>query len=405
MLSVEQEHILESAFERGQNLHDQPLVECLSSLNGLSSEILINLAVLGEALTFDEMRYFLEISEIVLSYDEFLTWLVTIIELNLIRKIKSADDNQNLWQVPDEVSAYFSKHVKNENLKRYHQNADKFILERLVSFASSVGIDLPDEETKRFVIIGPNGFLDQISHLPQHQRFHNGILNLAINWFDHLFCLEKYKEAADILNSICFAIARRGQRKMAQNMLAAVASKTKGLTEVIAKINLATLLREEQQNLPALQLYWRIIPKLLGQRAFGHLAQVLTEMAAIDRQLGNLVRSAFILEFSVMLNSGLKNEKSAAIAHSQLASTYRFLKKYSLAIRNSVLAVEHFRKADDLLNLGRSLLTQGNIYYNQSKTDAAIQCFDEALKIGKQIADPQAEIGSTSGKARVFLLL
>lgn len=128
-------------------------------------------------------------------------------------------------------------------------------------------------------------------------------------------------------------------------------------------------------------------------------------MAAIYRQMGNLRRSAMILELSVILNRWLKNWKSLAIARSQLSSTYRYLKYYSLALRNSKKAVNYFRKTNDLLNLGRSLLTQGNIHYNKSKSDSALLCFNESLEIGKRIEDHQTEIGSTSGKARVFLSL
>lgn len=405
MLDQDRNNILESAFQRGLKLLDHPIAECLEKVDGSFRDNLANLSFLGLPLEFSGIKYFFELSGFVLSDDEHLAWLVPCLEMNLFLKIVSADDDTTLWRTRDDVSAYFAAHSKIEDLKRYHRNADKFILEQFASLATSINITLPDGDVRREAVIGPNGFLYQISHLPQHQNFHQSILNIAISWFDHLFLLEEYKEAADVLNAICFALARRGQRKMAENMLAAIASKTKGLTNVVAQINLATLLREEQQATAAIQLYWRTIPKLLRQQAYVQLAQVLSEMAAIYRQMGNLVKSAIVLEFSVMLNGRLKNGKSAAIAHSQLSSTYRYLRRYSLALKNSKQAVDYFRSTNDLLNLGRSLLTQGNIYYNNSESDSAIQCFNEALEIGQQIADSQAEIGATSGKARVFLSL
>lgn len=350
MLGQEQKDILESAFQRGLKLHDQSIMECLENLEVSSYENLANLAILGLPLDFNGIKCLFELSGVVLSDDDLLAWIVIFLEMNLFHKIAFTDDNTVLWRLKDEVCAYFSKYFKSEDLKKYHLNADRFILEQLASLAANNGIILPDDETRRESIIGPNNFLDHIAHLPQHQEFHQVILNLAINWFDHLFWLEEYKEAADILNHICFALARRGQRKMAENMLATVASKTKGLTTIVAQINLATLLREEQQISAAMQLYWRTIPKLLGQKAYVQLAQVLSEIAAIHRQRGHLVQSAIILEISVMLNTWLKNGKSAAIAHSQLASTFRYLKIYPLALRNSRLAVDHFRKTYDLLN-------------------------------------------------------
>ena len=373
MLDQDQNNSLELAFQRGIKLQDQTIMDYLEKLEGASRDNLANLSILGLPLDFNGIKNFFGLSGIIWPGDELLSWFVSCLETNLFIKVTGTENSALLWRLQDRVSAYFTTHSKVEDLKRYHRNADRFILENLSALATGINITLPDGEARREAILGPNNFLYQVSHLPQHQEFHQSILNLAINWFDHLFWLEEYKEAADILNSICFALARRGQRKMAENMLAAVASKAKGLTSVIAQLNLATLLREEQRLLLALRLYWRTIPALLRQHAYFQLAQVLSEIAAVYRQMGNLTRAAAILELSVILNRLLKNGKSTAIAHSQLASTYRYLKKYTLALRNSEHAVAHFRKTNDLLNLGRSLLTQGNIYYNKSKSDPALQ--------------------------------
>jgi tetratricopeptide (TPR) repeat protein len=404
LFSQDQIKLLDSSFQRGLIL-GEPTAERLEKIEMASRNRLANLSILGLPLDFDGIKNFLEQSGDTLSVDEYMAWLDSCLETNLFLKIIGADDNMSLWRLHDVVSDYFIKNAQTEDLKRYHRNADGFILERISSLAMSMNIILPDGDARRDAILGANNFLYQISHLPQHQEFHQSILNLAINWFDHLFWLGEYKEAADILNSICFALARRGQRKMAENMLAAIASKTKGLTSVVAQMNLATLLREELQLSLAIRLYWQLIPKLSKLKAFIQLAQILSEMAAIYRQMGNLRRSAMILELSVILNRWLKNWKSLAIARSQLSSTYRYLKYYSLALRNSKKAVNYFRKTNDLLNLGRSLLTQGNIHYNKSKSDSALLCFNESLEIGKRIEDHQTEIGSTSGKARVFLSL
>jgi tetratricopeptide (TPR) repeat protein len=405
LLDQDRTDLLESAFQHGLQFREQPIMESLEKLEQSSKDNLSNFAILGLPLDFSGIKYFFELSGVSLSDNEHIAWLIPCLEMNLLLKITSTDKTTVLWWSRDDVKSHIATHSEIEDLKCYHRNADRFILEQVVSLAASIDVFLPDGDGRREAIIGPNNFLDQISHLPQHQEFHQSILNLAVNWFDHLFWLEEYKDASNILNHICYALARRGQRKMAENMLAAIASKTKGLASVVAQINLATLLREEQQTALAIKLYWQTIPKLLGQRAYVQLAQVLSEMAAIYRQTGKLVKSAVVLELSVMLNKWLKNRKSAAIANSQLASTYRYLKRYSLALKNSKQAVDHFRATNDWLNLGRSLVTQGNIYYNNSKSDSAIQCFNEALEIGQRIADAQAEIGATGGKARVLLSL
>jgi hypothetical protein len=230
LLDQDQNNSLELAFQRGIKLQDQAIMDYLEKLEGSSRDNLTNLSILGLPLDFNGIKNFFELSGIIWSGDELLSWFVSCLETNLFIKAAGVDNSAVLWRLQDHVSAYFTTHSKVEDLKRYHRNADRFILENLSALATSINITLPDGDARRDAIIGPNNFLYQISHLPQHMEFHKSILNLALNWFDHLFWLEEYNEAADILNSICFALARRGQRKMAENMLAAVASKVKGLT-------------------------------------------------------------------------------------------------------------------------------------------------------------------------------
>ena len=218
---------MDSAFQRGLKHHDQPVEECLEKMELSSRDNLANLATLGLTLDFSGIKYFFELGGSALSGDKLMAWLEFCLEMNLFLKAIGNDNITFLWQVRDDVNTYFRKHSKIEDLNRYHRNADTFILEQLAFFAKSINFPLPEGQARREAIIGPNNFLYQLSHLPQHQNLHQSILNIAVNWFDHLFWLEEYKEAADILNHICFALARRGQKKMAENMLAAIAGKTK----------------------------------------------------------------------------------------------------------------------------------------------------------------------------------
>lgn len=405
MLDQNQKEQLVIAFQLGQSLQNISVSERLESIDSLAKEYLANFSILKLGLDFDGIKQFYEISGAARSDSEHLEWLIICLKAALLTQLFNESEDALRWEVPDDVSRYVAVHSTPESIKHYHANADKFLLEQMVQLAGQIGFQSSDKVTPREAIIQPYGFLYQVSHLPQHQEFHHGILNFALNWFDHLVQLEEYGDAANILNHICFALARRGQRKLAENLLVLIASKTKGLTNLVARTNLANLLREENQISLALRLYWQIIPGLLSQRAFLQLAQVLTHMAAIYRQKGALVKSVMTLEFSVLLNGWLKNRKSQAIARSQLASTYRYLRMYVPALNSANLAIEYFRKTNDYLNLGRSLLTRGNINYNLSRSEPAIDCFSEALQIGQQISDPQSTIGAISGKARVLIFL
>lgn len=401
----EQFQALETAFQRGLAVLEQPVADRVALLEPAAQDWLANFALLGWNLDLGGFWRLAEISQLHPPTATDFDWLVQCLELGLVSKVAGIEQAIAYWVCPEAVFQYFLRISSVETLKRYHTNADAFMLDRLAALALDLGIDLPEGPARRQFLLRPYGFLDQVAHLPQHQELHNGLLSFASTWFYHLFWLEEYVEAAQILNQICFAMARRGQRKMAQNMLAMVASKTSGLTHLVAKINLATLLREEQKLSAAFWMYLGTLPGLLWNRAYTQLAQVLTEIAAVSRQGGNLIGSVILLEISVLLNGWLKNRKSQAIASSQLASSYRHLRMFSIALHRSNRAVDYFRSVQDLLNLGRSLLTKGNIHYSQTQNDQALACFEEARKIGRQIGDPQSATGALSGKARVFLNL
>jgi tetratricopeptide (TPR) repeat protein len=405
LLDQQQKDKLTASLQRGQALNNISIFERLGSLDSSAKDQLANFSILGMGLDFEGTAQYFEIGGLVISATDLLTWLAQCLETNLLLQLENTDNDIIQWMAPEEVYKYFVTVSKPEDLKRYHLNADQYLLKQLIQLAAEIGFLLSPGVTPREAVIQLYGFLDQISHLPQYQKFHHSILNFALNWYGHLVQLEAYTEAASILNHICFALARRGQRTLAENQLALIANKTRGLTSLAAQVNLASLLREENKTSIALRIYWKAIPGLLRHRAFIQLAQVLTHMAAIYRQNGKLVRSALVLECSVLLDGWLKDRKSQAISRAQLASTYRYLHRYTFAMNNASRAVEYFRRSKDQLNLGRSLMTKGNIYYNLSRSDSALECFEEALQIGQQINDPQTSIGARSGKGRVFLFL
>lgn len=400
VLDPRQKELLNLAAQRGQSVNRRTLADSIASINPPAFGHLASYAVLGMNLVFVEIEQFFESGGFLLQGEELINWLVQCLEWDLIRIEYPDGHDEPYFSCPDGVRHYFLTHLSSDELALEHRRAISFHSEKLALLASDIGFVLRGGEKA----IEPGGFLDQISHLPQYQSLHHNILNYALNWHEHLFQLREFEDAANILNSICFALSRRGQKKLAESLLARIATQTKGLISLAAWINLATLLRQEQQHSAALRIYWRTVPGLLRLRAFIQLAQVLTEISAVYRQTGKLIPSALMLEFSVILNGRLKNGQSQAIAQSQLASTYRLLRMYQPALKVSTAAISYFRLADDRLNLGRSLLTQGNIYYNLKMIELAFTCFDEAQQVGRQIGDPQAEIGALGGKARLLML-
>jgi len=339
-----------------------------------------------------------------LTSEEIQGWVLCCINLGFLRT--EVESDKAFFLPEDEVYVYFARELSSQDILECHVASDKFFISWLADTAADLEIDLAEaKDLQRKLLIGPNGVLDLLAHSPQFQGTFLGSIKLAVSWQEHLFQIKKYEEASDIVNMICFAIARQGERTFAESLLVRCISATKGISNLVSRINLATLLREDANLKPALRLYRGTILGLLKNRAYQQLAMVFSEIGVIHSHNGHLLRAAFTLEICSMLHGALRNGKSQAIAQSQLANVYRYVGLYGLALRASTLACIYFRAHTDYLNLGRALLTCGNIYYNLKLTDQALECFDESSSIGKMISDSQSMCGASSGKARVLMMM
>ncbi len=395
---------LKQAAQRGSGDPQAALAERLSPLMPEELDYLARFAILAQRTNFEGLAAFFEMCNAPFSAGELQTWLVKCLELDLLQ-MDMVENSLPYFMCPAQVCQHFLTNSSPDRLSFVHRSADRFFELQLTQLAVELQVKLPGNVSeRRAALLGPEGLLYDLAHLPQYQEFHQGMVNFALNWHEHLFVLRQFSEAANLLNAVCFAVARRGQRRMAEKLLERMALASSGLVSSVAWINLATLLREESQLSAALKIYYREIPKLIRLRAFLQLAVVVSEIGAIYRHQGRYLLSAVTLELGEILHGWLKNHQSRAIAQSQLASTYQYLRMYRAASRAARSAISYFRENGDLLNLGRSLLTQGNIYYRLKQAGTADDCFAEALQIGRQISDSQAICGALGGKARVLML-
>jgi tetratricopeptide (TPR) repeat protein len=380
-----------------------PLPVRLAVLSRLDQERLACFTLFSSSLTVKGIEQLFTIAELSFeSPSDMYRWLSLCLRNGLA--CLDQEEDHFYFSSPADVLSYFENELPQETRIHYHQIADRVLLVFFAELAIQVGIDLPeDESARRTLFLGWGGLVDQFIHAPQYEGLFRGALTLALGWYTQLAELGSFDEAARIANIVCFSVARDGRRDAAESILAAIIPYTSGRLNLTSRSNLATLLREEGKHNQALRIYKGVLAGLLVHRDFRQLVVVLSEMGAIYRQKGQLFRATLLLEVCSQLHGFLKNGQSQAIARSQLASVYRYQRLYGLALNASRLACGYFRKSGDYLNMGRSLLTHGNILYNMRRPKSAIASFDEALTIGKQIADPQAICGALGGKARVFM--
>ena len=412
MTNVSSSELISAALEGKRQLH-LSTVERITGLSEPDEKRMTCLSIFYTSLSMDGLLDFFSICGLPLAEDEMENWIEAGLRGGVL-KLSEEENQADLFYIcvqEDIQKALLSKRSADE-LHAFHQNADRYFEAQFRELASNLDISLPkneDPETENALIrkwiIGPEGFISIVSHLPQYRSLHISTVGTALNWLEHILQLGNYKEAADLTNAFCFSLARQGRRREAENILARIASVTRDSTRRIALVNLAILMREEGQNDSALKILKGQIPELAVKKEYRNLVIALSEMSVVYRAQGKLLRAAILLEFCDILHGWLGNLQSQAITKSQLANTYRHMRLFFPAKLSSRAAVNYFRKTNDLLNLGRSLLTQGNIFYNMSQCEPAMRCYDESLSIGQQIGDPQSATGALSGKARVSMLL
>ncbi len=402
MIDTIPQEILQPAIATGLRNQKIPLSERLAGQAQTDIQRLKYLTILNQAVSLYWLGFFFEKCDTSFLDDEdALSWIINSTEKGFI-EVKA--ENDLYFLAVKDLYAFFSNEIGEEQRTEYHLAADRYFFDRLKEIAVMLKIDLPkDQQAQRNFIIGSAGFLDTMIHLPQARPVFKTGLGLAVGWQEHLFWLKKFDEMSDLANSSCFALAREGDQKLAQSLLTVAIDNTKGLKNLISRANLATLLRQDSQLNLALRIYKSTIVGLIRRGAFRPLVIVYSEMGTIYEQKGNLFKAAITLEICCLMHAILKNKKSQAIAYSHLASVYRYAKLYGLALMASKYACEIFRKEKDYLNLGRALLTRGNIFYNLRAPNKALDCFNESLLISQQTSDTQAIAGALSGKARVMM--
>jgi len=402
-LSIDERLI--SATRAGQKTSALEFSEYLDRLPPSEVNSIACFSLMIQSLSYEGLGDFLKTCGLSFpSQGVFEDWLISCVENGLFSV--SFEEDRAFLIITEEVRGHLESKLSDEEKQTCRQSIDRFYEKWFLELAKMLEVPPPeDEKDRRAFLVGPNGIIDGLSHNPQYRSLFLFAINSAVGWQEQLFQLKHYEEAADLVSATCFALTREGQGQLAQALLFRIISVTNGIYQQSAQINLATLLRKELKLDPALKLYRDTVPGLIRRRNFRHLAIVWSEMGAVYRQQGKLLKAAITLEACSVLHGVLKNYKSQAIARSQLADVYRLMRLLRLALEKSTQAYTWFQKSGDLMNTGHTLLTQGNIFYNLGKAHSANASYCESLSIGQQINDPALISGSLSGKARALMYL
>ncbi len=268
-------------------------------------------------------------------------------------------------------------------------------------WAEAVPAGVAEDDSDDYLL----ALVDVLAHRPQAVELHRWVLAKAVYWQEQLFALGQRRQATEITNTICFALARNGHRDLALDLLARNAVALDGKSRGIAVHNLATLLRENHQHEAALPLYRQAASLLWRERAYPQFAGVLSETSNVYRDRGRLLPALLLQSLASFLRSLLRDKNGKAICDNQLSILYRSLRLYPLALWKSRAAESYFRAVEDEVNLAKVLLTQGNLYNWMRQPRAAMLRFEESLSISRRIGDRSIVAGATSGLGRVYIQL
>lgn len=340
--------------------------------------------------------------------NELEDWILQCVRFDLIKfdkfEVPSNNGDDLLFSPDDDLNEHFKQNIGHEKVKDFLLITDQFLFLQLTEIALLTEIELPkkDDERRRF-FLEPWGLLDYLAHMPELGIFHDSITNIALNWQQILFELGQIRESSNVINMICFTLHRRGEGVLAKTLLLRVIDTTVGLQQLAAKVNLGSLYSKDHDFDIALKLYRESVFGFIRHGAIAQFLSTLAEMATIYQMKGNHFNAAILLEICVPLHGMIQERKSKAIALSKLAGVYRQLRMPKLALKKTKKACAIFRDQGDYLNLGKTLLTQGNALFNLRDWDNAAETYQEALRISQIVSDPTTIAGALSGLARVKL--
>jgi tetratricopeptide (TPR) repeat protein len=383
----------------------RPEIEALSYEQ---SHALTQLVVINEPLSADELAAYLALCGLELPVALGAGLIATACDHGILFS-PTTDDTPRLYALTPVARAELNRGLTPGQMRQMHVQAELFYRRQFLALANTlwggeegtVPAGAPEEDIAGYL----RGLVDAVAHYPQVVELHRWALVKAVYWQEQLFALGQERQAAEITDSICFALARNGQRDLALDLLTRNAAVLEGRRRGGAIHNLATLLREDQQHEMALPLYRRAALLLLRERDYKNVAGVLSEMSNVYRDRGRLPAALLLQHLASTLRRLLRDAKGKAICGNQLSILYRSLRLYPLALWQSRAAESYFRSVADEVNLAKVLLTQGNLYNFMRRPRAALSRFEEGLTISRRMSDMTVVAGATSGQARAHIQL
>ena len=186
MTNVSSSELISAAVEGKRQLH-LSTVERITGLSEPDEKRLTCLSIFYTSLSPDGLLYFFSICGLPLAEDEMENWIEAGLRGGVL-KLSEEENQADLFYIcvqEDIQKALLSKRSADE-LHAFHQNADRYFEAQFRELASNLDISLPkneDPETENALIrkwiIGPEGFISIVSHLPQYRSLHISTVGTA----------------------------------------------------------------------------------------------------------------------------------------------------------------------------------------------------------------------------------
>jgi tetratricopeptide (TPR) repeat protein len=241
--------------------------------------------------------------------------------------------------------------------------------------------------------------VDALTHQTQDMARARAAMERALAWQEHLFQADRFDAADDIVNAAWGVLALWGQPDLAKGLLRRGIETLEGPNRAVARMNLATMLRQEGRLAEALATYEQVYQTFAALDAKQQMATALSQISTVYQQMGEYDQAIVKQEASLQIERERGDEEGQAISLHQLSILYHIERDYQTSLVRSQEAEKLARKLGNDHFLAAMLHQQGIIFNLTGRPVDAFERFREALEISRRTggesgtADSLGELG------------
>ncbi len=384
-----------------QEWEDYFLGQLLARLSPAERDALTTLSILQAPFWRDMARDILSPSPLPGGIEGGLShWL----DLSLIQHHRTGDDGDPWYTLHPVVREYLRGQLDRAQTRALHERAAAYYGAPFVEAARQAVAQSGQTATgEQIAKLARFQVVDAWTHQTQDIGRAHWAMERALAWQEYLFQAGRFDAADEIVSAVWLVLTRWGQRDLAKGLLHRSIETLDGPNRAVARMNLATMLKDEGRLAEALATYEKVYEIFVALDARQQMASVLTQMGSVYQDMGEYDQAIEKQEASLQIKRERGDEQGQAISLHQLSILYHMEEEYETALAHSREAEELDRKHGDLAGLAADLHEQGIIFNRMGRPDEAYERFRESLEILRRVGDESGTADSLNELGKLLM--